>query len=132
MRAIKLILTCLVVLSGRDVLASARVADDRELADDNCPTLYPKNIAFNLSKEFLINKVNVSMQLSDIVNRDIYGPIEDLVEEQRKIYERFDGFSDFNDQALVAKTKDAQVCFVTFQGTDSGNGLLAFALGELS
>lgn len=87
---------------------------------NGCPGLYPENTAFNFSRDFFVKKVNVTMRLSDIVNRDDYGPIEDLIEEQRKHYERFDGWSDFNDQALVAKTFDG-ICFMTFAATGSGS-----------
>lgn len=77
----------------------------------------------------MVNKVKVVMELSDMVNREEYGDIEDLVEDQRNIFERFDGFSDYNDQSLVAKTKDTNICFATFQSTDPGNGIFAFLLG---
>ena len=97
--------------------------------DEGCPAVYPKNAAFNLTEEFMVNKVKVVMELSDMVNREEYGDIEDLVEDQRNIFERFDGFSDYNDQSLVAKTKDTNICFATFQSTDPGNGIFAFLLG---
>ena len=82
----------------------------------------------------MIQKVNVTRTLASVVSREHSGAnIEDLIEEQRKIYERFDGFSDVNDQALVAKTKDTQTCFATFQSvvnTGELSNLVPYLLGE--
>lgn len=87
-----------------------------------CPP-YPSNIVLNLTEAFMI-RAKVVLDLATVVNSEVSGPIEDLIEEQRKIYERFDGFSNgINDQALVAKTKDTQTCFATFQSVNCINPL---------
>ena len=101
-------------------------------SDQNCPTLYPEEskIQLSLTEDFLIQKVNVTRELCNVVSR------EDAADEQRAIYERFEKFSnDCNDQALVAKTHPAggSICFVTFQAATNRMGsissFLAFALG---
>ena len=109
---------------------------NRLLQGGGCEPLYPPptNIVFNITKDFFIHKVNVTRTLASVVSREHSGkPIDDLIEEQRQIYELFDGFSDINDQALVAKTKDTQTCFATFQSTvNTGelSNLIPYLMGE--
>lgn len=91
--------------------------------DENCPGLYPEEskIQLSLTEDFLIQKVNVTKELSTVVSWEHAGkPIDELEDEKRLIYERFDGFTNgCNDQALVAKTQpqDGGICFATFQST---------------
>lgn len=108
----------------------------RRAQQGGCGPIYPNpnTIAFNLTEDFMIKKVNVTRTLSSVVSREHSGQdIEDLIEEQRQIYELFDGFSDCNDQALIAKTKDTKTCFVTFQSvvnTGTLENLVPYLLGK--
>ena len=98
------------------------------MSHNGCPGIYPDNIAFNFTKDFFLKKVNVTMRLSDLVNRENFG--QDVLAQEQDNYERFDGFSDPNDQAIVAKTMDG-ICFATFSAT-GGNGLMNFIGTALS
>jgi hypothetical protein len=106
----------------------------RNLQQAGCPSVGPDPTAvrFYLDKDFWIKYVNQSLFLASIIAAEENGPIEDLVPKLRETYERFDGFSDFDDQALVAKTKDTQICFASFQATDSGDGSLLGWLAYIS
>ncbi|CAB9505733.1 expressed unknown protein [Seminavis robusta] len=110
--------------------ASTKTAANAVDTSSSCRAASEQDAELLLSKEFMIHKVHVATHLSDIVNREEYGRIEDMIDEQRKVFERFDGFHDYNDQSLVAKTKDTQTCFVTFQSTDPGNGVVAFLMDQ--
>ena len=69
-----------------------------------------------------MGRAKVVIDLAKVINSEVSGPIEDIIEEQRKIYELFDGWGDgINDQACVAKTKDTQTCFAAFQAADCQN-----------
>ena len=84
----------------------------------NCPALYPDedDVVLTLSEDFMKQKVKRMIDFATLVHSGVQGrPIEDLIDEQRPNYERFDGWSDIDDQALVAKTKDTQICFAAFQ-----------------
>jgi hypothetical protein len=108
----------------------------RNLQQSGCPNIDPdpSTVRFYLDKDFWIKYVNQSLFLAFIIGAEDNGPIEDLVPELRKVYERFDGFSDFDDQALVAKTNDTNICFAAFQATDRGDrsplGWLAYFSGK--
>ncbi|CAB9499080.1 expressed unknown protein [Seminavis robusta] len=94
-----------------------------------CPSIYPdpSDTKLLLSKDFFVKYVNQSVYLADIIKAEDYGPIEDLLPELREMYERADVFSDFDDQALIVKTKDTKMCFASFQATDQAN-YFAFAV----
>ena len=81
----------------------------------------PNSIVLNLTEPFM-RRAKVVIDLAKVVNSEVSGPIEDIIDEQRKLYERFDGWSDgINDQALVAKTNDTKTCFAAFQAVDCQN-----------
>ena len=90
-----------------------------------CPGLYPKNIAYNFTKDFFLRKINATARLSALVNAANCGP-----DGTANDYERFDCFTDPNDLALVAKTFDG-VCVATFSATGS-TGLMNTIGGLLS
>lgn len=86
-----------------------------------CPTSYPASTSFNLTETF-IRQANEAYKLITLVTiGDAGTKIENLVEESRKIYPIFNGWSDYNDQALVAKTKDTGICYGVFMGTVAWN-----------
>jgi hypothetical protein len=90
----------------------------------NCPALYPakEDIVLELDKAF-ITRMKTTIDLAGLVYRSDSGPIEDIIEEQRKNFEFFDGWSDFNDQALVAKPFNTSACWAVFQSTEGINPL---------
>jgi len=94
----------------------------RSRRTQNCPAIDPdpSTVKLSLSEDFF-KRARVMLELAFVVESDQVGPIEDQIEKQREIYERFDGWSDCDDQALVAKTKDTGTCFAIFQGTDGAN-----------
>lgn len=85
----------------------------------NCPSLYPTDVEFMLTKEFM-DKVGEVMSLATIIQISENGRIEDHVDDLRLIYERFDGWTSKleEDQTCVAKTKDSQTCFAVFMGSN--------------
>lgn len=93
------------------------------------PTSAPKNTTClpNPDRDFLLLprsfflKAQQVMTLSDIVSREMTGPIDDQIEQHRQVYEFFDGWTDINDQAVVAKTRDRSICYAVFQATEDGN-----------
>ena len=87
-----------------------------ERRTQNCPAMDPdpNTLRLTLSQVFLM-RAKVVIDLAIIINDS--GPLEDQIPIQRKIFERFDGWSDINDQAIVAKTNDTQTCFAIFQAT---------------
>ncbi|CAB9515266.1 expressed unknown protein [Seminavis robusta] len=107
--------------------------EQRNLQTSQCPSVYPdpSEIKLLLSKEFFVNYVNQSLYISDIIKAQDYGPIEDLVPELEKVYERVDAFSDIDDQALIVKTKDTQLCFAAFQASDRGDRMVEGWIGYI-
>jgi hypothetical protein len=103
------------------------------------PTSAPNNLScppnpdldYILLPRIFFLKAQQVMTLSDIVSREMSGQIEDQLEQQRQVYEFFDGWSDSNDQAVVAKTRDGNVCYAVFQATEDGN-LLGESLMSIS
>ncbi|CAB9520157.1 expressed unknown protein [Seminavis robusta] len=89
---------------------------------DNCPALYPapEDIVLSLTKPFM-RRANYTLGLSTLANRGVSGPIEDNIEEQRKLWEFFDGWSDIDDQTVVAKPFDMDVCFAVFSSVQGIN-----------
>ena len=85
----------------------------------DCPSLYPTDVEFMLTKEFM-EKVGEVMSLATIIQISENGPIKDHVDDLRKIYERFDGWTSKHeeDQTCVAKSKDSQTCFAIFMGSN--------------
>ena len=70
------------------------------------------------------------MYLTDIVRSHEYGNIVDLEEQNADRFEIFDGFNDINDQAVVAKARDTQICFAAFQSTlDISANFIGYFLG---
>jgi hypothetical protein len=103
-------------------VALARLGRAASLPSD-CP-IYPENIAFNISREFFIQKVNVSIALSQLFNKREIGEMGDN-------FASFDVFQDYNDHALVVKTFDG-ICFGAFSATNGGaDSFLAYALSKL-
>jgi hypothetical protein len=108
--------------SKKDVPTSA-------LNNDSGPTSTPDNAScpqipdldFLLLPKIFFLKAQQVMKLSGIVNREMSGPIEDQIEQQSEVFEFFDGWSDINDQAVVAKTRDKGICYAVFQATEDGN-----------
>eukprot|EP00797_Seminavis_robusta_P018413 Sro275_g105870.2 (457) ;mRNA; f:76599-78336 len=90
-----------------------------QLEQQTCPS-YPTRIDFNLTQEFIRDAVQ-AFEFIKLVFREEMGPIEGMLDRQRQFYASFNGWSDWNDQALVAKTRDTNVCFAVFMATEGNN-----------
>ncbi|CAB9526509.1 expressed unknown protein [Seminavis robusta] len=86
---------------------------------DHCPA-YPDLVFLMIPKNMML-KLQEIMKLAKLVSREESGPIGDLIEEQRLVYDFFDGWTDPDDQAVVAKTKDRPICYAVFEATQEGN-----------
>jgi len=83
----------------------------------SCPA-YPDVIGFNLTKANVTVAYD-AWKLNELVTLSTSGPIWKVAKEQRKTnnYDIFSGFWDINDQALVAKKFDQDVCYLAIMGT---------------
>lgn len=91
--------------------------------NQNCPALDPpaEEVFFSLSESFLKNEVKLMMDFTNLLNRDDSGEITEKIDDQRKLYERFNAWNDINDQTLVAKTNDTKICFTAFSSVQGTN-----------
>lgn len=85
----------------------------------SCPS-YPSTIAFNFT-EADVQSLHTACVLNMLVNRCESGGMRKIIKNQQENYERFDGWADINDRALVAKTKDTRICYASIMGTEFFN-----------
>ena len=66
-----------------------------------CPILPPTNVELTFSEEFITTAYE-AMKLNMIALEQESGPIDSLIEQQREIYEIFNGWSDIDDQGMYS------------------------------
>ena len=91
-------------------------------ATNKCPTLPTTKVLMNFSKEF-VDTATEAMQLNIWASESVSGPIELLIEDLQKFYDFFEGFSDVDDQVVVAKPFDQDICYGVFAPTHLANPL---------
>ena len=86
-----------------------------------CP-VYPPDIKLNLTRAD-VQMIYNAHELNILVTRTASGRIKKVVEDQKDnpYYERFEGWGDINDQALVAKVAADSTCYISIMGSEAFN-----------
>ena len=106
-------------LGGR--LRALQLESDPESNAASCGA-YPDDIKLNISRADVQLAFN-ALELNMMVTRWRSGPVRKVVRQQKDnpYYERFTGFSDINDQAIIAKVAAEATCYASFMGNEFWN-----------
>ena len=90
-------------------ITRAQNATDGTSSAKKCPILPPTKIRLNLTEDF-VTKAAEAMELNLWATKSFSGPIEDLEDYLKQVYDIFEAWSDIDDQAIVAKPFFQNVC----------------------
>ena len=106
-----------------DTVTAALVNDTLNHGTRLCPLAPPVTINFTLS-EWEMTLIYDASRLCLLIYPDFSGPMtSSKIEQLRHNYTRFDAWSDWNDQAVVAKTSTNGICHASFAGSSCWNPL---------
>lgn len=102
-------------------LRALQLESDPESNAASCGA-YPDDIKLSLSRADVQLAFN-AQELNMMVTRARSGPVRKVVREQKDnpYYERFTGYSDINDQAIIAKVAAEATCYASFMGDELWN-----------